>query len=236
MPTNYPNQFFQEIRDGAKRSASAVVPLVLQWVRPRSVIDIGCGQGVWLATFREHGVTEIFGIDGDYVDRQRLEIPVDRFAAGDLANPFRVPHRFDLAMSVEVAEHLPAQSADGFVASLVQLAPIVLFSAAVPYQGGTHHVNEQWPDYWAKRFAQHDYLPIDCLRRALWNRGDVEWWYSQNLLFYAHRAYLESQATLLAAHREYPVALPLVHPQLFLKMVDFLRRSQQSTKQPPTAS
>lgn len=212
---DYPAGFFDAIRDGARRSARAAVPLVLQWFRPQSLIDIGCGQGTWLAEFRAQGVADVHGVDGDYVERDKLEIPGERFVAFDLTRPFAVDRRFDMAMSLEVAEHLPPANAGGFVASLVRLAPIVLFSAAVPQQGGMNHVNEQWPEYWAKLFAQHDYLPIDCLRRSLWSRSEVEWWYAQNMFFYAQRSFLEAQPSLLAAHRECPTALSLVHPQLY---------------------
>ncbi len=207
------------------------MPLVLQWVRPKTLIDIGCGQGTWLAEFRAQGIKDVYGVDGDYVDRQKLEIPAERFTAFDLQQQFAVSHRFDMAMSLEVAEHLPPAAAGGFVAPLVKLAPIVLFSAEVPHQGGTNHINEQWPGYWANLFAQHDYLPIDCLRRALWSRQDVEWWYAQNLMFYAHRPYLESQPALLAAHRECPTALSLVHPQRYTQLVDHLIQIRR--KQPP---
>jgi SAM-dependent methyltransferase len=124
-----------------------VVPTVLRLVQPEPVVDVGCGDGAWLSVFRELGVNHRFGLDGDYVDRRLLQIPQDQFSATDLSLPFRLPCTFDLAVSLEVAEHLPPQSAEDFVDSLTRLAPVVLFSAAIPLQGGTHHLNEQWPDY-----------------------------------------------------------------------------------------
>ena len=223
------------IRAGAQRSAKSAVPLILRWVRPQTIIDVGCGQGTWLAEFRAQGVANVCGIDGDYVERDKLEIPQERFAAFDLKRSFAVDRRFDLAMSLEVAEHLPASVAGGFIASLVRLAPIVLFSAAVPYQGGMNHVNEQWPDYWARLFAQHDYLPIDCLRRELWSRPEVEWWYAQNMFFYAQRTYLESQPALLAAHQQCPTALSLVHPQRYTLLVDHIVQARRAQQQPKPA-
>jgi SAM-dependent methyltransferase len=132
----YGPAFFDAHRDGARHSARAIVPLVLRLVRAGSVIDVGCGQGTWLAVFAEHGAADVTGVDGDSVDRDRLEIPADRFRGHDLARPLSVGRTFDLAVSLEVAEHLPAASADDFVASLAHLAPVVLFSAAAPYQGG----------------------------------------------------------------------------------------------------
>jgi SAM-dependent methyltransferase len=222
MTQPYTTDFFTARRAGARRSARVIVPFVLELVAPRSVIDVGCGDGTWLSVFHEHAITDVYGVDGDYVDRARLEISQDRFHPHDLSRPLHLERTFDLAVSLEVAEHLPADAADDFVASLARLAPVVLFSAAVPYQGGEHHVNEQWPAYWAERFARHDFLPVDCLRRRIWVNPDVEWWYAQNVLLYGERGRLEMAAAL---KREYeiagPVALPLVHPRRFVEWVEW---------------
>lgn len=221
MPVPYTSEYYQALRDGARRSARAVVPLVLQFLSPRSVVDLGCGEGTWLSVFREHSVTDVCGVDGDYVDRSRLGIPADSFLPHDLTQPLRLPRRYDLALSLEVAEHLPADCANTIIESLVLLAPVVLFSAAAPYQGGAEHVNEQWPAYWAERFAAHDFLPVDCLRRTLWNLSDVEWWYAQNMFLYAHRTTLNANEALLREHRACPQALGLVHPRRYLDWIEW---------------
>jgi SAM-dependent methyltransferase len=199
-----------------------VAPLVLQMIRPRSVIDVGCGQGAWLAVFKELGVADIHGLDGDYVDRNKLAIPNDAFFAHDLTRPFHLERSFDLVVSLEVAEHLPADCASSFVASLTGLGPVVLFSAAAPYQGGKQHVNEQWPAYWAKRFQQKGYVPVDCLRRRIWTNPSVDWWYAQNIFLYVEHDYLQDHRVL---RREYktagPDALALVHPRRYLEWIEW---------------
>jgi SAM-dependent methyltransferase len=218
----YTDAYYESLREGARRSARVVVPLVVRLVRPRDVVDVGCGQGTWLTVFREHGVEDVWGIDGDYVDRGRLEIPRERFLSRDLTRPLHPGRSFDLAVSLEVAEHLPADCAEAFVASLTALAPVVLFSAAAPYQGGQNHVNEQWPAYWAELFAARGYVPIDCLRRRLWDDERVEWWYAQNMLLFAERVSLESLPLL---HQEYELAggtaPALVHPKRYLEWVEW---------------
>jgi SAM-dependent methyltransferase len=214
--TAYSDDFYNGIRDGSRRSAEAVVPLVLEAVQPKSVVDVGCGDGTWLSVFQQNGVQDVFGIDGDYVSRDSLRIPLYLFNAIDLSSPFELGRKFDLAVSLEVAEHLPPQSAQGFIGSLVKLAPVVLFSAAIPLQGGTHHVNEQWPDYWVALFQRHKYVPIDNIRGRLWRNDSVEWWYVQNSLFFASPSALENNKTLRdALEMTNPSQLSIVHPRFY---------------------
>jgi SAM-dependent methyltransferase len=218
--TAYSNNFYNGIRDGSRRSAEAVVPLVLEAIQPRSVVDIGCGDGTWLSVFRHCGVQDVIGVDGDYVRRNSLRIPLDLFRPFNLSSPFELARTFDLAVSLEVAEHLPPQSAEGFIASLVKLAPVVLFSAAIPLQGGKHHVNEQWPDYWVALFQRHNYVPIDSIRGRLWRDDSVEWWYVQNCLLFASPSALESNRSLRDAFgMTNPNQLSLVHPRFYAAFV-----------------
>jgi len=220
----YTKRFFQDITEGSRRSAREIVPLVLELVRPRSVIDVGCGVGTWLSVFREHGMDDVLGVDGEYVDRSRLEIPEDRFLPSDLREPLRVDGWFDLVVSLEVAEHLPEERADAFVDTLTGLGPVVLFSAAIPFQGGTHHLNEQWPEYWERRFRRKGYVAVDCLRRKVWLNENVEWWYAQNALVFVARERLGDWPLL---KREYELAgtsqLPVVHPKKYMEMIEWMR-------------
>ena len=85
--TTYPAGFFSRLQHGAKRSAETIVPLVLELVRVESVLDVGCGTGAWLSVFMQHGVRDVVGVDGDYVDGEMLEIPAPHFIAADLNNP-----------------------------------------------------------------------------------------------------------------------------------------------------
>src|SRR5262245_37997923 len=183
----YTDEFFDRHLEGSRRSALLVVPMIMDLVRPRRVVDVGCGRGTWLAAFRDYGAEEILGIDGDYVDRERLEIAPDEFLRCDLSRPPAVDRQFDLAVCLQVAEHLPEESADNLVALLTSLAPVVLFSAAVPSQGGTNHVNEQWPDYWAARFEDRGYKTCDVIRDRIWDCADLECWYAQNILLFSRQ-------------------------------------------------
>src|SRR5262249_55182581 len=152
---------------------------------PRSVVDLGCGSGIWLEVFERHGVSDYLGIDGDWVPGDRLHIPESQFLSARLDKPLRVNRSFDLAVTLEVAEHLPERASGRFVRTVVRLAPCVLFSAAIPHQRGFHHLNEQWPDYWADHFRKHGYVAVDAIRPLIWSNPEVVPYYRQNILLFA---------------------------------------------------
>jgi hypothetical protein len=183
----YDSAFQNMASSGSAFAARKIVSAMLSIMPIRSVIDIGCARGAWLRAWREQGVDEIVGVDGDYVDRGKLEIDPACFVAADLAAAFNHGHGFDLAQSLEVAEHLPASRAASFVSDLVAHAPVVLFSAAPPGQGGEHHVNEQPGAYWQKLFGDHHYAAIDCLRPLLIRETGVPAWYRYNIVVYVRR-------------------------------------------------
>ena len=128
----------------------------------KSVVDVGCGDGSWLFVLQEdYGKDDILGIDGPWIHEDQLNIPKECFLRAPLDESLPIDRKFDMAISLEVAEHLPEARAEGFVEDLTRLAPLVLFSAAVPGQGGTNHVNEQWQDYWIALFGARGFLPIN---------------------------------------------------------------------------
>ena len=229
----YTRSYYEGLQNGSLHSAEVVAPLVLGLLPVRSVVDVGCGVGAWLAAFQKLGVDDIWGVDGEYVDANILQIPRPRFQAADLSKPFVLDRTFDLAMSLEVAEHLPPDCAAQFVESLTGLAPVVLFSAAIPFQGGNHHVNEQWPDYWAALFKARDYVTIDCIRKRVWENEAVEWWYAQNTLLFVRADALERLPTLQAEQaRSDPAQLRLVHPGQFLYSADLHRYEMAYARNP----
>lgn len=220
-PTPYTTEFYNEQRTNSRRSAEEIVPTLVELIAPRSVVDVGCGVGPWLSVFRDHGVEDVFGIDGSYVDPDLLEIPKERFFPADLSQPVSLARTFDLAISLEVAEHLPASSAAVFIESLTKLAPVIFFSAAIPHQGGIDHINEQWPDYWASLFAEKGFVPVDSIRTKFWTNPNVEHCYSQNGILYVRQDKVSGFPKLdLSLAVTSP--LPLVHPLLFLEVYEEL--------------
>ena len=214
----YDVDFFEELRRGAHQSAAVIVPLILEWIQPRSVVDVGCGDGTWLSVFQASGIDDILGLDGSYVLSETLQIPKECFVSKDLSQSVSLNRTFDLAVSLEVAEHLPAESAPGFVESLTNLSDVVLFSAAIPHQGGTHHVNEQWPNYWIDLFESRGYIPVDSLRPRLWNDAAVQPWYAQNSFIFVRGDRLSHYPLLKAVASQIPSFGPsVVHPTIYLQ-------------------
>lgn len=223
--TEYTGEFFDSIEQGALSSARTVLPLVFQHLAPGTVVDVGCGTGCWLRVAEELGATCVHGVDGAYVDPDSLRIGAEAFTARDLeTDPFgaqavEAHGRFDLCLSLEVAEHLPPARAASFVEQLCTLSDVIVFSAAVPGQRGVHHVNEQWPAYWAGLFDSRDFGCFDMLRFEVWDNMDVNWWYVQNLLVFCRRR-SEGHERLSLAFEEVSRPRALVHPRLFTRSAE----------------
>jgi Methyltransferase domain len=214
MSEAYSASFFNQHVAGSLSSARTMLPILFRYYQPQSVVDVGCGLGPWLKAAMELGAGDILGIDGDYVDAGTLLIPEANFRPADLRERIRMDRRFDLAISMEVVEHLPYSRSETFIEDLVSLSDVVLFSAALPYQGGTDHINEQWLEFWAILFQRHGYAPYDFLRRPCWSDRAVEFWYSQNAIVFCatERGEKTFPAEFLASR--HPLSQP--HPLTFL--------------------
>ncbi|GAB0119439.1 methyltransferase domain-containing protein [Acidisoma sp. 7E03] len=230
LAENYDKAFFEAQAAGSLQSARVVLGEILPLVRPRRIVDIGCGVGSWLRAAREHGVPEVVGIDGDYVDRAALLIEDHCFIPADLETvdlatffSSRSFGPFDMAICLEVAEHLSFARAPSLVAGLAALSDVVLFSAAVPFQYGEHHVNEQWPEFWAILFRDQGFICFDPLRDRLWGDGTVDWWYAQNTLLFVREGSPLAR-TLPQEQRASAKGLARVHPQNLLTNVLALPR------------
>src|SRR5262245_52548470 len=229
----YGEAYFDEIAEGSLSSARVIVPYIMELLAPKSVLDVGCAEGTWLSVFQAAGIVDYLGIDTNRVDRNRLKIQQDKFVVTNLESGFSLGRRFDLAVCLEVAEHLTFEGADRLVSSLVAHAPFVVFSASIPFQDGIGHVNEQWPSYWIEKFHSHGYVSLDCIRAKVWRDSRVRWWFAQNTLLYADARAAEQSPSLsqwLSPQPETP--LPLVHPELFLYKHELLQQRRKEAVSP----
>lgn len=166
------------------RSAEIVVPVLLSMIDVKSVVDVGCGIGNWLKAFSENNVKDIYGIDGKHLNPADFKLSEDVLLRVDLEKPFQLDRKFDLAVSIEVAEHISPRNAKSFVESICKLSDTVVFSAAAPGQGGQNHLNEQPPSYWIEIFRENGFDFEDRIRPLIWNEKDVQTWYKQNMLLF----------------------------------------------------
>lgn len=196
------------------------VTQIFKIVNPTSVVDFGCGNGLLLNIIKNKGIKDIFGVDGPWVDRKSLKIDTNDFLSHDLQESFNLNRCFDLAISIEVAEHLPTNTSDAFIRTLTQSAPVIVFSAAIPNQGGNKHINEQWPDYWKDLFQKEGYEQIDALRTILWNNPKVKWWLAQNTFIYVKKTMLGNYPILEKYFQSgNPMPLRCIHPKNYLNKV-----------------
>ena len=197
-------------------SAKQIVPLIMELVNPNSVIDVGCGLAQWLKVFSLNGVETILGIDGNHVSSDMIYIDKNNFQYFDLERSFdlKISSKFDLVVSLEVAEHISENNADEYVKLLSSLGDRILFSAAIPFQTGENHVNEQNHIYWQEKFLKHDFLMLDIIRPTIWNNNNINWWYRQNMFLLVKKNDSIFNKELIFNGNQ------LIHPELLKMYVD----------------
>ncbi|HEX4959071.1 MAG TPA: class I SAM-dependent methyltransferase [Lacibacter sp.] len=204
---------------------SIVVPLLMKLFHPDSVVDIGCGTGNFLKVFKEEGIPVVKGYDGAWVNRDLLKkngIENNEFEEADFERFKDAPQKYDLALCLEVAEHLKPEAADQFIRALTTYSDVIVFSAAIPSQGGQNHLNEQWPSYWGAIFEQQGFRMYDIVRSMVWNNSGVNYWYKQNAFVYIkHDSTLFSnqfEAVDTATYKN------IIHPDIYLYKAQLLER------------
>ncbi len=190
MSSHYDPEFFDFVAGSAGPSAgpflNSFVRVAFNGASPISVLDVGCGPGIWLAEWSRLGAVQIIGVDGDYLPRSSLAIPADAFRAIDISQPFDLGQSFNLVLCLEVAEHIPEVHAETLIDNLCRHGDVIMFSAAIPGQGGDFHVNEQPYEYWRKKFAARGYAVFDCARRPVVGLKEIGPWYRFNTFLFAN--------------------------------------------------
>lgn len=199
-------------------SAEKIFNLLFKLYKPNSILDIGCGLGTWLSVARELGVTDIYGVEGPWLNPKQLRIDPKYVAIQDLEQSFNLHRSFDLIISLEVAEHLSPATASTFIASLISHGDIILFSAAIPYQGGQNHINEQFLAYWSDLFNKFDFVPIDIIRGQIWDDKDIHWWLRQNILLFVRRSIINDKPFFLKYINSCK-PLSIVHPEVYIRSI-----------------
>jgi SAM-dependent methyltransferase len=214
----YNAEFYKNNVNGSLSSANLYIKHLLNFKNDiESVIDIGCGSGTWLKACKNNGVKYLYGFDGVWNKQENMIDEDIKFHGCDLSFPIEFAAKTDIAISVEVAEHIPSTSASTFVNSLANASDVIIFGAAFPHQGGENHINEQYASYWANIFAQFSYIPFDIFRPYFWDSQEVEFWYKQNTFLYVNTK--SENFTNLIKKNIHPVQnisfMNCIHPSMY---------------------
>lgn len=221
----YTESFYSRISKWSQSTAKIVAPLMMELIKPTTVVDVGCGDGTWLWEFKALGADKVLGLDGDYVSTEILKISPDNFIPCNLVDPPKLETNFDLALCLEVAEHLPYENSYGLVDYLTRLSDVVLFSAAIPFQPGDNHINPQWQEFWREAFERENYLPITTIREKIWNERSVPFFYKQNMILYINQNALYKNSRLLEEiNLSKGSLINVVHPDLYISAINSINK------------
>ena len=184
----YDPEFFDYTISSELGSSPDVAGILIKYYNPRSVIDIGCGCGIYIKAFHDLGIEDVIGYDGSKHAIERGLLPA-KMIMHDLREPLCINRKYDLCLCIEVAEHIENEYSKQLVETLVNASDIVFFTAAAPGQGGLHHVNEQPFKFWEEIFRsfgfQKDHLTEE-VRKKMIDRG-VVYWITKNAVIYKKR-------------------------------------------------
>jgi SAM-dependent methyltransferase len=235
MPDDlYGDQFYASQIEGSLKSARIFLECLFSIWKPGSVVDIGCGRGTWLAACGELGIERLVGIDGNWVSQENMLSPSIEFRAADLDSDIPTVGTFDLAMSLEVAEHLQPASSERFADALTRHSDAILFSAAFAAQPGTNHINTRLHSYWGEMFLNGGYRLFDFFRPRFWSDRRVEPWYRQNTFLYVKTEHPLFDALTAAGERAAEDArfVDAVHPWLYFEALGEIERLQKAGRGP----
>ena len=218
----YNSQFYDVQSQPSALSAKHILPYVFSLWKPNQVDDVGCGIGTWASAAKELGV-KVNGYDGHYVDLNQLLINPSEFHSVDLETDLDLPLYSDFVMCLEVAEHISPSRSEWLIQQLTKSADVVLFSAAIPYQGGVNHINERWQQFWVDLFHTNGFVPVDVLRCEIWNNQMISIEYRQN-----SQLFVRSGSEVLRVLSEYASSinyggLDVCHPEMYLSKIDYVR-------------
>ena len=222
MPTKYSPNFYSDLEKTSLRSAEVLIPILVDRFLPSSVIDFGCGSGAFVKQFLLSKVHEVIGVEGEWISEVSHLSQEKWLKIHDLKTPIHFGRKFDLAVCLEVAEHLPAANSRTLIETLINASDRVVFSAAIPGQGGTDHINLQYPDYWAELFQEHGYFLEWDPRPSIWNNNKVAPWYKQNLLVFCKHS-MENVEFIYPQRMFHPEIFP-EYASIFLKTKNYMRK------------
>ena len=217
MKNYYDKAFYDAQKQGSLKSAEHYLAYLWTFFSPGSVVDLGCGAGTWLKAAGNLGAKKLVGYDGEWNNQQNMIDERIKFIPVNLNEFIISSEKFDLAMSLEVAEHLQSESSEGFVKSLTELSDVVIFGAAYKGQGGTNHINERLHSYWGYLFQKQGYAIFDLFRSVFWGHEEIDICYTQNTFLYVDKSHVLYKSLIQKGFKELSnlAYMNCVHPALY---------------------
>lgn len=212
----YDKAYYKRHEKGSYQSALILLNYLKDFLKINSIIDFGCGMGTWGKAAKDIGITNYIGVDQHYYNDKYMVIEKNSYIQHDLRNKFFVQRSFDLAISVEVAEHIDSVYENTFIENICNSSDIILFSAALPEQGGTGHINERPCSYWNSKFDALGYVLIDCIRPFFWNNKNIEIWYRNNCTLYIKK---EKFDTIKSYIPQSSFPIDIIHPEMLTRIL-----------------
>ena len=232
MKKGYKHNFYKDRHQSTINAANTILSIVKDALpKLNSAVDFGCGVGTWLSVLKEKGVADVRGLEGPWVEKALLKISEQELSEVNFEAGVKLDKIYDLAITLEVAEHLRPETAAGFVKSLTEASDYIMFSAAIPFQGGTNHVNEQWPEYWVNLFTDKGYVLVDFIRMKIWDDDSIPVWYRQNILMFVKKEKVET--VKLPTPEEFRFPLSVVHPATYISKMNKMYSIKGSLKMLP---
>lgn len=212
----YTDEFYNRHAAKSYHSAITILGYLLKYLEINSVLDFGCGLGTWCKAATELGITNAYGIDLHKYHEKNMYISESNYHSLDLRKKVKLNYDIDLAISVEVAEHIENKHCQTFLNNICLHSKVVLFSAAVPFQGGRNHINEQPLSYWVNKFNQKGYLLMDYIREQIWNDQSIDIWYRNNCVLFVHE---DSYSEIHDRFGVKKSLIDVIHPDMLIRIL-----------------
>lgn len=213
----YDIRYYKKHQVGSYRSAKSILSYLLTILDISSMMDFGCGMGTWCQAAEELGIIDVIGIDKHAFDEEYMLLSDERYFENDLTKPTSFERKADLVVSVEVGEHIESSFSELFIGNLCRHGDIVLFSSALPFQGGTGHINERMCSYWTNIFNSYNYRIIDCIRPHFWDNQDVEVWYKNNCVLFVKNEIFHRVKKSIDI-QSFPI--DIIHPDMLKRIIN----------------
>ncbi len=196
----YHQSFYDSVSARAEKTAQITRELISSFLTPESLIDIGSGDGVWTFTYLS-GFSNLNATVVDLPETQfkfinnlssRVHVIQQDFELG-VNLPSSI---FDLAICVEVIEHLSPRAAQELISYICKHSKVVLFSGATKGQGGTHHINENTQSFWIESMVNRGMKAYDVVRPVLSGEKEVPSYYKNNIFLYVNESLLGASELL----------------------------------------